>query len=348
MQGFGGTVNAGGGTAYYFTSFPAGLRFRCLPGCGRCCAAYRIPVTRRDMTRLREAGYDADRAVRPAENAPSEIEGYINEGVCKPCVFLNAQRRCDAYAARPLYCRTYPFIRDAYGMLEISVDYSCPGVGSGDPVRREDLERWLADEMEQAAGRERLDAARAAFSFSVEALKQRGVFMEQACMTQIRGALVQAALEAPGATAAAARLRRMADVSGEVLRDRGNVTRADTARRVAADVLGAAGNGSASGPAGGALTAEAGALFEEYMDVWGLRQGLLRYAHAMGVAGAGPDNVFVFYADFIGRAATEVLHTAEALRVKRSEDALSTAALRDAITARDAGLRGQCTSMIQT
>ena len=48
--GFRETIEAGQEQFVYRTSFPVGLQFHCLPGCGLCCNTYRIAS---DLGRLR-------------------------------------------------------------------------------------------------------------------------------------------------------------------------------------------------------------------------------------------------------------------------------------------------------
>lgn len=126
---------------------PVGLelrRFKCLPGCGRCCS-YKVSLLRGDITRLESAGASradfTDRCRQPAsgfEACLTKRNGY--------CVFLDESRQCVQYAHRPLYCKLYPYIRETCVDTQLDVDLSCPGVGQGEALSDEQLAAVLAQD----------------------------------------------------------------------------------------------------------------------------------------------------------------------------------------------------------
>jgi len=116
-------------------------RFACIPGCGRCCR-YRVSLLQGDIERLQRAGVPAsgflDLARPPAAGF---VASLAQEG--GRCVFLDGDMRCRVYHHRPLYCRLYPYIRESYLETQLDVDLSCPGVGEGERLSDEELERIL-------------------------------------------------------------------------------------------------------------------------------------------------------------------------------------------------------------
>jgi len=119
-------------------------RFGCIAGCGRCCR-YKVSVLDEDIERIEAAGYarseflDAER--RPANGFSGCLT--LRDGAC---VFLDGEKRCTEYERRPVCCRLYPYIREAYVELQLDVDLSCPGVGQGGEVGRDELVAVLAGE----------------------------------------------------------------------------------------------------------------------------------------------------------------------------------------------------------
>ena len=101
------------------------LRFRCT-GCGNCCRDLRVPLTDADLQRLVDAtGLPASQFVAWLPSARVDLIGEPGSLVLLDheaghalmalahqqgaCVFLGADERCRAYAARPGNCRVYPF-----------------------------------------------------------------------------------------------------------------------------------------------------------------------------------------------------------------------------------------------
>jgi Fe-S-cluster containining protein len=99
------------------------LTFRCT-ACGNCCRNLRVAVTALDVARLVSATGSAPSALvawlaPDAVDMTGEPESFVelaegrrllvlaqHDGACR---LLGADNRCQAYAARPRDCRTFPF-----------------------------------------------------------------------------------------------------------------------------------------------------------------------------------------------------------------------------------------------
>ncbi len=194
--GFRGTLEAGQEQIEYRTSFPVGLRFHCLPGCGLCCKTCRIPLTASDLSRLR-------RVVEPEacssiafenERESSGIAGFMENGKGEGCCYLDKNSSCSVYDSRPLYCRTYPLIRDSYAVLEMSVDHTCPGVGSGDIVNNEQIEEAFLLEAEYRPGSLNVRESSANYSVICGSLKARGVYTDYQLLQSVCAGLIERGL----------------------------------------------------------------------------------------------------------------------------------------------------------
>lgn len=112
-----------------------GLRFECLPDCGRCCS------------RHSDYGYvylEGDDAERMAEALGLDLAAFVERHTLEEdghtllrmreneCPFLDGTR-CAVYTARPRQCRTFPFWREN---LRSPAHWEalrafCPGIGTG-------------------------------------------------------------------------------------------------------------------------------------------------------------------------------------------------------------------------
>lgn len=129
--------------------YRAGLRFECLPDCGRCCSRHN------DYGYVYLEGDDADRmaaalgipAAEFLERHALEEDGHTflrmhdNE-----CPFLEGTA-CAVYAARPRQCRTFPFWKEN---LKTPAHWDalrsfCPGVGTGSFVPVEAIRAALRE-----------------------------------------------------------------------------------------------------------------------------------------------------------------------------------------------------------
>lgn len=147
-------------------------RFECLPGCARCCG-YKVSLLKEDINRLEAAGRSRD------EFLDSEREPASGFADCLPkhdgfCVLLDSDKRCSMYAHRPLYCRLYPYIREAYVELQLDVDLSCPGVGRGKRTSDAKLAEIIASDGTASAHARLLESGRKAMRTAEQLLTFRG------------------------------------------------------------------------------------------------------------------------------------------------------------------------------
>jgi Fe-S-cluster containining protein len=119
----------------------------CLSCEGRCCAAYIVPLTGRDVWQIVQGQrLDPELFVqREPEDYPTSTGFFLRPngptfGIAlrhqydrrneRPCIFLmhlrDGVRRCGIYAHRPRACQTYPMRRHAAG-VELRNDMLCPG-----------------------------------------------------------------------------------------------------------------------------------------------------------------------------------------------------------------------------
>ncbi|WAI00576.1 YkgJ family cysteine cluster protein [Methanogenium organophilum] len=110
--------------------------FQCLM-CGGCCArgeddGMLVLVSAPEIRAIMDhTGLAWDEIAEPyPEWIPAEGGGEFTLAWClrrteKACIFLDEQKRCTIYPARPLICRTYPFALEE-GSLSV---YACPGTG---------------------------------------------------------------------------------------------------------------------------------------------------------------------------------------------------------------------------
>lgn len=130
-----------------------GVRFAC-QGSGRCCVsrgAYGwVYLTLEDRQRLARAlGIPTRQFTR---QYCEKTDGLFHLRESGPdCMFL-VDRRCSVYEARPTQCRTWPFWPEnmsARGWTAVAAD--CPGIGKGEVVPRETIERILREQRASTA-----------------------------------------------------------------------------------------------------------------------------------------------------------------------------------------------------
>ena len=125
-----------------------GLRFRCT-GCGNCCtgAPGAVWVTDEELRGIAAATGKTPAEVRLFHTRLVGGRLSLTEYANGDCTFFDPERRnCTVYAARPAQCRTWPFWP---GHLESPETWrqagaDCPGLGRGDFVSLEDIERQAA------------------------------------------------------------------------------------------------------------------------------------------------------------------------------------------------------------
>jgi Fe-S-cluster containining protein len=138
--------------------------FTCLM-CGGCCSRKEddgniVLVSAPEVrTIIEHTGYAWEDIAEPyPEWLPTEGGATFTLAWClrrteKACIFLNENNRCAIYPARPLICRTYPFVLEQ-GTLSV---YACPGIGHS-PVCTE--AQIIADECIRRENAEVMDAER--------------------------------------------------------------------------------------------------------------------------------------------------------------------------------------------
>jgi Fe-S-cluster containining protein len=125
-----------------------GLRFECQPDCGQCCTADvregNVFLEPDDVVRLAEALALSARAFarRYTSSEYGELVLVMDDG--GNCQFLK-DGRCGVHEARPLQCRTYPFLpEDGFTPAESAYTWRrekkfCPGIGKGRLYRRDEI-----------------------------------------------------------------------------------------------------------------------------------------------------------------------------------------------------------------
>lgn len=101
------------------------MGFKCLR-CGGCCLNTEMPLTKRDVERLKRLGYQA-------EDFAELRDGLLRlRNVDGRCFFYEpSSRSCKVYAHRPEGCRLYPFIYvEGVG---VTVDHECPAAPTATP-----------------------------------------------------------------------------------------------------------------------------------------------------------------------------------------------------------------------
>lgn len=125
-----------------------GLRFECQPDCGSCCTS----AAREGSVYLEPE--DVERLAKYLKLTPRELvathatrESGELEIAMRPsgdCRFLDGVR-CSVYPARPLQCRTYPFLPlDGFTPIESAYTWRyekkfCPGIGKGRLYRKSEI-----------------------------------------------------------------------------------------------------------------------------------------------------------------------------------------------------------------
>lgn len=87
------------------------------------CCSYMVRVEGEEIEKIKEMGRED--FLRDEEYLRKK-DGY--------CLFLDSNRGCTIYTARPSQCRYYPFY---FEIDQIDIDLSCPGVGRGKEVGSE-------------------------------------------------------------------------------------------------------------------------------------------------------------------------------------------------------------------
>ncbi len=344
-----GTIRVGSERYEYRSSFSSGLRFRCLPECGLCCRSYRVPLTELDLAHLQEV-------VEPKACSSIEFAEPVNGGGirafmenrrAKGCCYLDENVRCSVYEHRPLYCRTYPLIRDTYGQLEMSVDYTCPGVGEGDPVTGDQIEEAFRIEAQNRLKALKVPEASAYYRVICGSLKAMGVYAEAQLMRSVCSQLISRGLAHRRGTEISGYFTGAAEVLARVLAGVGNITDPEAVLRIVASVEDTPGCRAVQ-TEGSELSEEAAGALAGYLAEWIRRQALLRFVHTTALARPGGLNVLHSFFAFLADAACSVLRVAEGLRNREAGRRISARLMRQAIGKNEGPLRSMCASVVST
>jgi dCTP deaminase len=148
----GGRREGGGGGGSARSSRGGGVAAPCLErGCHACCERTEMPLSERDVARLRALGHDPG-----AFSARGDGDQVTLANVDGRCHFLGEDDRCRVYGDRPEGCALYPLILDEETGAVV-VDPLCPqGDGVTSSRRDADALRTLLVRLE----RERLARSR--------------------------------------------------------------------------------------------------------------------------------------------------------------------------------------------
>lgn len=226
-------------------------RFQCLPGCGRCCG-YKVSVLEEDIVRLEAAGAGRGDFLDDEREPAAGFDGCMRKR-SGFCVVLDESKRCRRYESRPLYCRLYPYVREAYVSVQLDVDLSCPGVGKGEAVSEEALATILAGDDAATNHAALLESRRAEIETVERLLSYRGRQMP---------------FEEIVDTICAARARGLEGLSRLL---------STAANKISAGLTSDMGRLVSRG---GALSEDAEELLADYLVFWSRRQVLWRWSDA--------------------------------------------------------------------
>jgi hypothetical protein len=263
------------------------------------------------------------------------------------CCYLDEDARCSVYGNRPLYCRTYPLIRDIYGQLEMSVDHTCPGVGEGDPVTSGQIEEAFRLEVQDRPNTLNVTAASAYHRVICGSLKAMGVYAEAELMRSVCLKLIEHGLASRQVSRISAYFSGAAAVLAETLAGAGNLADPEAAVRIVAGVGNTPGSGAAQ-TEDSELSEEAAEQLAGYLAEWTRRQALLRFVHAAALARPGGLNVLHRFFDFLTDAACSILTDAEGARSREGERRITARSMREAIRKNEGPLRSMCASVVST
>lgn len=280
-------------------AFSSLLRFRCLEGCGLCCT-YQVPVLAGETAFLEGYREVVVRGESESAHIAPSVAGYLRreDGVC---VFLNEEKRCAIYADRPIYCRLFPLIRDSYAHRQIDANFSCPGLGAGEPFAESDFEGVAELEATAAdlAGWERRQ--RQSYEFAVKMMRAKGAYCPEEAMRAAVGDLLSRALS-EGSLEFGRRLQQAVEASRGPLTGCGNLEEAGQLTGIVSQV---------SGSGGADLRPEETGLLRDYLMLWVRRNLTLRAAHAQALASLRPENVAYHFARIVAEAALAVCEAAQ-------------------------------------
>jgi hypothetical protein len=342
-----GTVRVQSDNYEYRTSFSSGLRFRCLPGCGLCCRTYRIPLTRSDLDRLQEV-VEPEACQNIAFADPGQECGtsaFMENGKAESCCYLDGHERCSVYGNRPLYCRTYPLIRETYEHLEMSVDRTCPGVGEGEPVRSGQIEEAFLLEAQMRPGALKVIESSDNYRLICSSLSAMGVYADAEIIRSVCAGLIGRGLSRRRDTEILSYFGAAAAALARLLAGTGNINDPQTAGRLVGSVEESL-DGKAAETTGNELSEDATRSLAEYLSEWILRQALLRFVHATALARPRRENVLHPFFSFLVHGASEILACAGGLKRQEGGQRITQRLMKEAIRRNEGPLRSKCASVV--
>jgi Fe-S-cluster containining protein len=344
-----GTIQVETDRVEYRTSFSSGLRFRCLPECGLCCRTYRIPLTSFDLDRLQEV-VEPEACPNIAFADPGQECGtsaFMENGKGKGCCYLDNRLRCSVYGNRPLYCRTYPLIRDTYEQLEMTVDHTCPGVGEGDLVTTEQIEETFLLEAQYRPGVLKVRESSANYRVICGSLKAMGVYADAGLVRSVCAQLIRRGLTFRRGSEISAYFTETVTALERKTTGAGNIMDPEAAVPLLEGVENALGSRTVHN-GGIELSDGAAESLADYLREWSRRQVLLRFVHATALARPGKENILCSFFSFLVHAACSILTDAEQLRRREGERHVTAQLMREAIRSNEGPLRSRCASVVST
>ena len=145
-------------------SLPALQNWSC-HSCGNCCRHHQINISETEHQRILDQKWTAADGVPPGEGAFKKSHGayHLAHQPDGACVFLDANNRCRIHArfgeaAKPLACRTYPFVFHPTGHKSIAIGlrFDCPSAAAnrGAPLSQQRRELQILRDLVVPADRD--------------------------------------------------------------------------------------------------------------------------------------------------------------------------------------------------
>lgn len=132
-------------------AYTENLKFKCAQ-CKNCCCLEGgvVLLSKTDLEKLckwTELTEEQFKKVycRKLENADGKTYLCLKDKNKTECIFWNKEKGCEAYSARPVQCRTYPFwtkILESKSSWEAEKTF-CPGINEGNEVPQEEARAQL-------------------------------------------------------------------------------------------------------------------------------------------------------------------------------------------------------------
>lgn len=135
--------------------YSEGIRFEC-QGSGKCCTSHGefgfVFLTLEDRRRFAEHLGLSTSAFTKTFCEMKDGVWHLKEDPAQPdCMFLK-NKKCSVYEARPTQCRTWPFWPEVMNAKswKAEVENFCPGIGKGRVWPKEEIEKIMAEDAENA------------------------------------------------------------------------------------------------------------------------------------------------------------------------------------------------------